>query len=437
MKKTKFQFLSTCVLEFPSSYLNEISVFFRVSCSPLRDFTLACRWLFAARGWLVVARRWHVLARRGAQVRPVACENIGNTTDQTHTKPNFQTNIAEMPFFLSAKPTKNDYVGCFTCRYGTNEGFVKPSDNRMNGHKEKIMITEEIQTIDPVSEETESQSVEVNGIPIDPEMMFSNAKGVYKKGIEKRQRKLLAKIGFLKPFLEPDEQVILVTAGCSPMSSLEQLLGGAIIFTLKRALFIFTDRRVFHVPTKPNLAYRGSIAHFLYTDCKSIKISGRTLVVKYHYGSAERFYYIRGSELANLKHLFKNTPMPEPETEPSRRVHLCPQCSARLQRQVYVCSGCGQPFKNRKTAQKLSMLVPGGGYFYVGHWGLGILDALVETFLSLQFLYVCVFYAMTLAPEALSGVFLFGAILTMEKLITVFQTNQFIDEYIPIKGKAS
>lgn len=292
------------------------------------------------------------------------------------------------------------------------------------------MITEKIQAVNPLS--AEPLPVEINEIPIDPEMMFSNAKGIYKKGIEKRQRKLLAKIGFLQPFLEADEQVILVTTGCSPMTMLEQYLGGWIIFSLKRSLFIFTDRRVFHVPTKPNFTYRRSIAHFLYSDCKSIRISGRSLVVKYHQGKAEKFYCIRGSELGKLKHLFKNTPMPEPEAQTSRRLHLCPECSAVLQPQVYVCSGCGQQFKNRKKAQKLSILVPGGGYFYTGHWGLGIGDAFVEVFLALQFL-VCAGLALTGQLEPLAGAFLFAAVLILEKLVTIYQTNHFIDEYIPVK----
>ena len=85
------------------------------------------------------------------------------------------------------------------------------------------------------------------------------------------------------------------------MTMLEQYLGGWIIYSLKRSLFIFTDRRVFHVPTKPNFTYRRSITHFLYTDCKSIRISGRTLVVKYHQGRADKggdelVYFCRTAE---------------------------------------------------------------------------------------------------------------------------------------------
>lgn len=293
------------------------------------------------------------------------------------------------------------------------------------------MITEEMQSTIPSI--AQSQTEEVNGIPIDPEMMFSNAKGIYKKRIEKRQRWLLAKIRFLKPFLEPDEKVILITTGCSPMSSLEQFLGGAIIFTVKRALFVFTDQRIFHIPTRQNFSYRRSIAHFLYSDCKSIKISGRTLLVQYHAGGKEKFHYIGGKEHGKLKYLFKNTPLPGPEEAPSRRVHLCPQCTIQLQSQVYQCPGCGLNFKDRKTAQKVSLLYPGGGYFYTGHWGLGIIDALGEVYFTLQFIFACILCASNPQPELLFAVFFIGVLLTLEKLITIHQTSHFIDEYIPVK----
>ena len=40
------------------------------------------------------------------------------------------------------------------------------------------------------------------GLPIDREILFSNHKDVYKKRVEKRQRKLIVKTSFLKPFEE-------------------------------------------------------------------------------------------------------------------------------------------------------------------------------------------------------------------------------------------
>ncbi len=99
------------------------------------------------------------------------------------------------------------------------------------------------------------------GLAIDPDILFSNRKGVRKKGIEKRQKKLLAKVTFLKSFLEQDEKIIQVTTGCSPVSLLELFLTGWVVYYLKRSLFVFTNKRTFQVLTKPNFSYRQSIAH--------------------------------------------------------------------------------------------------------------------------------------------------------------------------------
>jgi hypothetical protein len=43
-------------------------------------------------------------------------------------------------------------------------------------------------------------SPKVFGLPVDRKVLFSNHKNVYKKRIEKRQRKLFVKLGPIKPF---------------------------------------------------------------------------------------------------------------------------------------------------------------------------------------------------------------------------------------------
>ena len=66
----------------------------------------------------------------------------------------------------------------------------------------------------------------VLGLPVDAGTMFSNHKNIYKPAIEKRQRNLLKKVSFIKPFLDEDEEILLVTPGHSPVSLIEQLLFG-------------------------------------------------------------------------------------------------------------------------------------------------------------------------------------------------------------------
>jgi hypothetical protein len=63
---------------------------------------------------------------------------------------------------------------------------------------------------------------QIFGLPVDRESLFSNHKKVYKKRIEKRQRKLIIKLSFLKPFLKKGEKILLVSTGYSPITSLAQ-----------------------------------------------------------------------------------------------------------------------------------------------------------------------------------------------------------------------
>lgn len=72
----------------------------------------------------------------------------------------------------------------------------------------------------------------VLGLPVDRNIIFSNHKGAYKHGTEKRQTKLFQKISFIKPFLKEGARILLVTTGCSTMSIMEQFLTGWIVFAL-------------------------------------------------------------------------------------------------------------------------------------------------------------------------------------------------------------
>ena len=49
---------------------------------------------------------------------------------------------------------------------------------------------------------------QIFGLPVDRKILFSNHKNVYKKRVEKRQRKLIVKLPFLKPFLKQGEHFL-------------------------------------------------------------------------------------------------------------------------------------------------------------------------------------------------------------------------------------
>ncbi len=114
----------------------------------------------------------------------------------------------------------------------------------------------------------------LSGLPVDTTVLFSDHKDIYRRRIEKRQRKLLAKLGMLAPFFGSGEKILHVTFGFSPASFVEQLLTGAFLHPLKRSLFVFTNRRILHIPTSRWLSYRCSISQIMYVDCRQLRIKG-------------------------------------------------------------------------------------------------------------------------------------------------------------------
>lgn len=268
------------------------------------------------------------------------------------------------------------------------------------------------------------------GLPIDRDILFSDHKSIYRQRIEKQQTKLIEKISFIKPFLREDEKIILVTTGCFPMSVLEQLLTGWIIFYLKRSLFVFTNKRIIQVPTKANYSYRGSIAQILYADCKTIAMKERMLIVTYKNGKKEKFYYIAGRERKKIKALLKTIPLEGEKSKSQGIVNLCPRCTKELIKDEYTCPHCCLVFKNKAEAKKISIIYPGGGYFYTGHPFLGFGDAVTELFLMI-FVVVSLFNVLRGNENGISLLIFYGFLLFIEKVITVYHSNHFINEYIP------
>ena len=281
---------------------------------------------------------------------------------------------------------------------------------------------------------------ELYGLPVDTSIAFSNRKGIYKHSIERQQRKLLKKLGFLAPFLGQTERILFVTTGCSPASFVEQLLTGAFLHPLKRALFVITDRRILHIPTTQWLRYRYSIAQIPYVDCRQLRIRGSTLIAGYRSGRAERFHCIRFRGRRKVRALLKTMSFEDRPTPALERVHLCPSCAKPLIRNYYACPNCSLKFKSKAWATFLSIIFPGGGYFYTRHPVLGILEATME--IAFFFLLAVALDALSISyPKVPDGLYQAVAvciiILVFEKLTTALFSGKCISEFIPKKRRVA
>jgi hypothetical protein len=184
-----------------------------------------------------------------------------------------------------------------------------------------------------------------------------------------------------------------------------------------------------------NFKPKASVAQIVYGDIAEAKVSGflgRALTLKYLSGKKESFNYIQPAEFKKLKAILPTLPKGDQPSEVSERHHLCPRCQARLLPKKYTCPSCRLQFKDGERAIKLSILYPGGGYFYTRHPWLGVGDALTEGILLILVIAGLIDgLSGESGTEARLSVFFVGAILVIEKAQTIYHAKHYVNEYIP------
>jgi hypothetical protein len=276
---------------------------------------------------------------------------------------------------------------------------------------------------------------QIFGLPVDRDTLFANHKYVYKKRVEKRQRSLIVRLSFIRPFLRPDEKILLVTTGYSPARDFANLITGWLFIYLKRSLFVFTNYRIFHIPTTSTFKYRNSIAHIPYAACSAITLPGGTLTIEYRQsGKVEKFYGIALAERKKIRSLLAKLPNRKTQDLQGERAHLCPRCIHTLQNERYVCDGCQLRFKSKLAARILGIVFPGGGYFYTRNYFPAMIVVLLELGLlgSLGFLLQNGLPVDTGDQLHLAGACMLWLIV---KTVGVVHASHFVKEFLPVKTR--
>ncbi len=278
-----------------------------------------------------------------------------------------------------------------------------------------------------------SQPLTIFDVPVDRETIFKSHKGVYKKQVEKRQRKLIVKSTAIKFFLQDDETIRCLTTGYSPVSILEQVLTGPAFIFFKRALLIFTNKRILHMPTHFDRSPRSTLSQILYEDCAWLEIKGRALHVQYKNGRNEIFPYVGRKEKKKLRILISElTLSPKDAGRLQERVYLCPSCTSILPKTANKCEGCSLGFKTALQGKLFASLIPGGGYFYARYQVMGALAALTELFLIGYIIVQWFAYQKQvpinywLALAAIAG-------LIAAKAVGAYHTSTLLKDFVPLK----
>lgn len=270
-------------------------------------------------------------------------------------------------------------------------------------------------------------------LPIKGETAFVSVRGKFQEKIKKRQLKNLKNhVEELQHVLEEGEQILLACRGSSPFTAVEQLTTGAWIYHIKRCLLVLTDRRVLHFPCDYRYKPRNSVAQIRFLDVESFK-GKRRITFRYKNGVKETFSQISsGKRLAQL--LKEVVATSSTSSQHGGRQHLCPRCVAPLARERYTCPRCRMEFRTPGAARLYSIFLPGGGYFYTRHPWMGIGDAITELVLMFgTFVFLLDYFTDSArVPETLILGLFFGAVLLLEKLVTIYHARHFIREYIPV-----
>jgi len=274
----------------------------------------------------------------------------------------------------------------------------------------------------------------VFGKPIDRDIIFSNHRGVYKKSVEKRQRRMLIKISFINDFLEKGELIRLIAGGYAPLSRLERFLLRYLTVFQRRALFVFTDRRVLFVPTTFTYGYRHSVAEIRYANCKNIRVIGQSLRFNFHNEGFEQFPYIGRKERRKLRAVLSGLDLGAGPTEAPHMTYLCARCGAAIPDASASCPRCRLRFWTAAEAGKMALLIPGGGYFYMGNTLYGVAAAALELLLAVLLVLSVVDMAQGLKGSFLA-VILLGTALTGIKAVSFFHSQDLVQGRFPAMGQ--
>jgi len=203
--------------------------------------------------------------------------------------------------------------------------------------------------------------------------------GYFKKKLCHRKFILLKNIlPVLDVFKEKDEYIHYLSFGMLNKVA-EQIIGGWAMIYLNRHAFIFTSKRILFVQLRGKFKVSKLKTMLDYSSIKKTKehFFG-SLSIVLNTGKKLNFVGIpRGDRKFIHENINKITSIIPVEKKTNQGIiNLCPKCGIRIQGFPIFCNQCKTVYKSPLKAALLSLIFPGLGDMYLGHYGFGLMEIL-------------------------------------------------------------
>lgn len=301
----------------------------------------------------------------------------------------------------------------------------------------------------PVYANQAAQMMDLTGLRVRMDTLYSNSKGRQKPAIQKRAAKIL------DPLREPlrrilaREEVILYVARANPsFSVLEQVVGGWATYYYSQAVLVITNLRLLQLGVDSSGKWKRSIRSLAWGDVSSATAKpgflGSTLKLVMADKSERNYWKLRRSDAKALQAILPAlTAASQGEATGRAMLQLCPSCCGQLVPGRYQCPQCGLAFKDERTLAWRAALIPGGAYFYVGQILPGVGATIAELYL---FIILLAFLFGSLGDPSHGGsskalglggivaaVFVL-LVAALEKALSVWHCRKAVREFIPLDG---
>ena len=290
-------------------------------------------------------------------------------------------------------------------------------------------------------------------IRVREDVLFTSPKGEDKSAARNLAEQGLDNLqAILGKLLEPQEAVLYIARAVAPLNFFEQFTLGWQAYHMYGTVLVFTNRRIIRFGVKGKgmrgWSWRQTLHSVLWGDIAEAKCAGflsRTLRLKYRNGRKETYTRVNGTDAKKIRTLVAVfLPVAAAEASAAQQmISHCPECVTPLAQRVYQCPQCRLDFKTEKALLWRSILIPGGGYYYVGWKGFAVFFGLLELFFVFQIgLWVCIALGLVPPPVepnqpasgAAAAIAVVGFLLAMfalESLIVFLHMRRFVREFVP------